>query len=288
MVDPMPSFSVGQLYRRTTIHKQFGGQEQGGISTPARAPFVMIVTGDSGLRYGYLDQWTDDGLFSYTGEGRRGDMAMKGGNRAIRNHKEYGKSLFLFEQDKNDKRFLRFLGEMEYVSHSFRDAPDEDQKIRKAIVFQLRPVGSMRPDSAIISAALADEVTTSATPRGGGFGSVETNRKVEKAAIDFVRNHYESDGWTVVSVEANKVGYDLRCQKGNALQHIEVKGTQGSEVLFIITAAEVRNVMLDRHHVTCIVTAALSPEPRMFTYTKDEFVTAIDLDPIAYRAKLRI
>jgi Domain of unknown function (DUF3883) len=287
MVDTSPSFNPGQLYRRRDLHKQYGGQEQGGISTPANAPFVMLITGDSGKRYGYTDEWTDEGLFWYTGEGQHGDMAMKSGNRAIRDHKEKGKSLCLFEQNKEDKRFLRFLGEMEYVTHSFREAPDEDGRIRKAIVFHLRPTGSIAPDSAVVSAALAGEVSFANAPRGGGFGSVETNRKVERAAIDFVRRHYEQGGWTVVSVEADKVGYDLRCEKEQTHQHVEVKGSQGIDVCFIITAGEVRNAMMDRHHVTCLVAGALSAEPKMFLYPKDQFIADIELEPIAFRARAR-
>lgn len=67
---------------------------------------------------------------------------------------------------------------------------------------------------------------------GAGFGSVETNRPVERAAIEFVRRRYEGDGWTVHSVEAQKVGYDLRSDRGNELLHVEVKGAQGDNDCF--------------------------------------------------------
>jgi hypothetical protein len=40
---------------------------------------------------------------------------------------------------------------------------------------------------------------------------VETNRRVEKVAIEFVRCQYEQEGWTVRSVEARKEGYDRQC-----------------------------------------------------------------------------
>lgn len=287
MNGPLSSFNPGQLYRRIDLHKKFGGQRQGGISTPAKTPFVMIITGDSGKRHGYADEWTEEGLFLYTGEGQHGDMAFNKGNLAIREHAKNGKSLFLFEQDRDDKRFLRFIGELEYVRHFFRDAPDTAGQVRKAIVFQLRPVGALKPDSAAVSAALAGEIVPDRTSRGGGFGSVETNRKVERAAIDFVKREYERTGWTVISVEAEKVGYDLRCEKDGASQHIEVKGTQGEEVCFIITAAEVRNAMIDRHHVTCIVTSALTDKPVMFVCSKKELTAKIELEPIAFRARLR-
>ena len=244
-----------------------------------------MITGESGKQHGYSDGWTDDGIFLYTGEGQRGDMRFVGGNRAICDHLKDGKALEVFEQDKKDKRFLRYLGEMEYTQHAYRQAPDTDGKQRKAIVFHLRPVGTLSPDSAVVAAALAGEGQVS-KKGGGGFGSVETNRRVEKAAIEFVTRHYEEDGWTVGSVEAQKVGYDLRCDKGNEQAHVEVKGTQGSDICFIITAAEVRNAMIDRKHVTCVVTAALTAAPKMFTYTRDDFAKKIQLVPIAFRAQV--
>jgi hypothetical protein len=287
MVTNAPSFVPGQLYRRRTLHERFGGQRQGGISTPAKASFVMLVTGDSGKQHGYTDQWTDDGLFVYTGEGQHGDMTLTKGNRAIRDHKEKGKSLYLFEQDKKDKRFLRCLGGMECIGQSYQQAADTDGKPRKAIVFKLRPVGALVPDSAVVSAALATEVSETKRSRGGGFGSVEMNRKVEKAAISFVTDHYERNGWKVTSVEAGKVGYDLRCEKEEWHEHVEVKGTQGDDICFIVTAGEVRNAMIDRHHVTCVVTSALRAESGLFVYSKDKFIYDIELEPIAFRARLR-
>jgi hypothetical protein len=173
---------------------------------------------------------------------------------------------------------------MEYIRQTYRDSLDTEGKQRKAIVFHLRPVGTLSPDSAVVAAALSDE--GSVCKRGGGFGSVETNRGVERAAIEFVRRRYEEEGWTVRSVEAQKVGYDLRCNREEEQAHIEVKGTQGDEVCFIITAAEVRNAMIDRRHLTCVVTAALTSAPKMFTFTRDDFAKKIQLEPIAFRAQV--
>jgi hypothetical protein len=278
-------FSPGEIYRRRDLHQKFGGQRQGGISTPAKASFIFLITGDSGKQHGYADEWTDDGVFLYTGEGQRGDMKFVAGNRAIRDHVQDDKTLQVFEQQKKDKRFLRYLGEMEYVQHQYRQALDTDGKQRKAIVFHLRPVGTLVPDSAVVAAALAGEAPVSKRG-GGGFGSVETNRRVEKASIEFVTRHYEQDGWTVNSVEVQKLGYDLRCKKGSEEAHVEVKGTQGDDVCFIITAAEVRNAMIDRKHLTCVVTAALTAGPKVYTYGRDEFSKKLQLEPIAFRAQL--
>ena len=52
---------------------------------------------------------------------------------------------------------------------------------------------------------------------------------------------------------------------------MEVKGTKGTEICFILTAAEVRNALIDRKHVTCR-SPALSATPQLFTYSKDEFL----------------
>jgi hypothetical protein len=39
-------FEIGRTYnRRTDIHGRFGGQQQGGIITPAQHPLVIIITG---------------------------------------------------------------------------------------------------------------------------------------------------------------------------------------------------------------------------------------------------
>jgi len=257
------TLSPGQIIRRRELHKTFGGQTQGGISTPSSGQLVILISGDSGKQHGYSDEWTDDGVFLYTGEGQHGDMKFQAGNRAIRDHGQNQKTLQLFEQNKKDKRFLRYVGEMEYVKHSFQNGPDTDGAMRQAIVFHLRPVGALSPDTATIEAALAAELPASAQRKGGGFGSVETNRRVEKAAVEFVQRHYERQGWKVISVEAQKVGYDLRCEKDGVQEHVEVKGTQGPEVGFIITAGEVRNALIDQRHVTGVVTNALSDAPKV-------------------------
>src|SRR2546421_4468214 len=39
---------------------------------------------------------------------------------------------------------------------------------------------------------------------GVGFGNPEMNRKVERAAVQFVTQWYETQGWKVISVETEK------------------------------------------------------------------------------------
>ena len=66
-------FTVAETYRRRDIHRQYGGQRQGGISTPAKTLFVFIFSGETGEEYGYRDHWTP-GTYLYTREGRVGNM----------------------------------------------------------------------------------------------------------------------------------------------------------------------------------------------------------------------
>lgn len=55
------SFEIGRIYnRRKDLHAVFGGQQQGGISTPAPSPLIFLFTGDSGKQYGYEDGCSKD------------------------------------------------------------------------------------------------------------------------------------------------------------------------------------------------------------------------------------
>ena len=91
-------FEVGEVYnRRADIHGPYGGQWQGGISTPSRWPLIFLFTGESGEQYGYEDGWDENGVFLYTGEGQVGKMEFVRGNRAIRDHALDDKDLHLFQ-----------------------------------------------------------------------------------------------------------------------------------------------------------------------------------------------
>jgi 5-methylcytosine-specific restriction enzyme A len=135
-------FEIGRVYnRREDIHARFGGQQQGGIITPADHPVVIIITGEEGLQHGYGDRYRSDGAFEYFGEGQVGDMQFQRGNRAIAEHSALGKSLLLFRQTAGG---LRFENEMVCESHHIERAPDRNGTDRNAIVFELRPLEAIR------------------------------------------------------------------------------------------------------------------------------------------------
>lgn len=140
-------FEIGSTHRRRDLHSRFGGQQQGGISTPKLHPIILLFTGESGHQYGYHDGYQSDGSFWYTGEGQVGDMKMVAGNLAIRDHEAMGKTLHVFEQIQRGGG-VRYLGEAVYLGHHSVTAPDREGRSRKAIVFELE-IGEESPRGVI-------------------------------------------------------------------------------------------------------------------------------------------
>jgi 5-methylcytosine-specific restriction protein A len=133
-------YEIGKVYnRRADIHDPFGGQQQGGISTPANHPYIFLFTGDTGEQYGYSDGLDSDGVFIYTGEGQHGDMSFDRGNRATRDHVANGKELHLFEALGHGGN-CRYLGEYACSTWDYRRGKDFDGVMRQVIVFHLIPI----------------------------------------------------------------------------------------------------------------------------------------------------
>jgi hypothetical protein len=132
----------GQQILRKTLHQQFGGQWQGGISPSAQTPNIFIFYDpETGEQHGYYDNWQADGCLHYTGEGQRGDQEMKAGNAAIYHHKNDGRSLRIF---RGARGAVTYEGEFELddVEPVQRtDAPETGNgPLREVFVFRLRPV----------------------------------------------------------------------------------------------------------------------------------------------------
>jgi 5-methylcytosine-specific restriction protein A len=135
-------FGPDRELRRRLIHARYGGQDQGGISTPAEAPFVFVFTGEGGEQYGYRDHWEAEGIFRYYGEGQVGDMVFQRGNRAVRDHAINGKELHLFKRTR--KSFVEYVGQMVCAGYELEPGvPDRDNTARTAIVFRLVPAETL-------------------------------------------------------------------------------------------------------------------------------------------------
>lgn len=133
-------FITGQLYRRQELHEEFGGQHQTGISTPAKQPFIFLFSSEDTVdKHKYEDGWTSDGTFSYSGQGRAGDMEFVAGNAAVRDHAANGKDLHLFENA--GKGMVRYLGQMVCAGYQIiPNRPDSLGNPRSVIQFHLVPL----------------------------------------------------------------------------------------------------------------------------------------------------
>ncbi len=80
------ALEIGDVVRRRAIHEAYGGQQQGGISTPRATSDVLIFTDpEAGARYGYdeFEGLREDGSYAYTGEGQRGHQLHGAGATGI-------------------------------------------------------------------------------------------------------------------------------------------------------------------------------------------------------------
>jgi len=132
-------FKVGEVYKRSTIHDQFGGNRQGGISPSARYPFIFIFSLKSGHQHGYKDQWENNDVFSYSGEGQVGDMEFARGNMALRDHIINNRRVFLFIEDR--RSFVSFQAELEVIDYDYFDGVDKNNNPRIGIKFFFKRAG---------------------------------------------------------------------------------------------------------------------------------------------------
>lgn len=137
----VPLFIPQLEYRRRAIHSQFGGNWQGGICPSSSYPFIFVFTGKSGGQHGYKDQWENDNIFSYTGEGQSGNMEFTRGNLALYDHVKNGKRVFLFEQTR--KGFVKFVSELTFFDCDFFPTYDTEGKERMGIKFFFKRTGAI-------------------------------------------------------------------------------------------------------------------------------------------------
>ncbi len=135
-------FVEGQIYRRKDIHDLYGGNRQSGICPSAKMPYIFIFTGSSGEQHGYKDEWLNEDVFSYTGEGQIGDMQFTKGNLALRDHLITSKRVFLFEYIA--KGTIKFVSELSFLDCDYFETHDTAGDVRIGIKFFFRRVGDSK------------------------------------------------------------------------------------------------------------------------------------------------
>ncbi|WP_423827604.1 HNH endonuclease [Serratia marcescens] len=154
---PFEILEKDEVYKRKYLHDLYGGQEQGGISTPKEFPVIFIFTGETGETHGYKDGWSNNDHFSYTGEGQKGNMQFTKGNKDIRDHKENGKDILLFEYNKK-RTGVKFAGLFECDSWNYTECKDTQENMRQGIIFNLFRVSSAQEsDHEIVSSEVGQK-----------------------------------------------------------------------------------------------------------------------------------
>lgn len=176
--------------RREDIHAYYRGQQQGGIATPTGVPAIFIFTGASGVTHGYTDSFQPDGSFRYTGEGQVGDMHMRGGNKAIRDHAVNGKDLLVFEI-LGKGRPVRFISAFSCGGWEIESQSDRTGAMRKAIVFTLVPIESIAAHTELEALNDSPDTADLAVLRAKAYAAAATDSVPSKAAtsVSFERSN---------------------------------------------------------------------------------------------------
>jgi hypothetical protein len=135
---PFP-FMLGQRLQRSEAHYLLGGNPRAGIANCADQPFVLLFS-DPGLGepFGYHvhEGLRADGIYQFSGEGKRGDQEWVRGNFALAEAAKRNKSLHLFLPE---ERHQVYVGEFVLSKRRWISAvaPDITDKPRFIFVFEL-------------------------------------------------------------------------------------------------------------------------------------------------------
>lgn len=143
----MIDIQVGEVVNRKALHKRYGGQEQGGISSAPGSNMVFLFADPKrAKKHGYVDGWGDDERYHYCGQGREGDQSVTSNNKVLLNHVHLGRSVYLFEVITTDVRLIgEFVVDKDLPLY-FRDGLDDNKELRQMIVFRLKPkTGNIAP-----------------------------------------------------------------------------------------------------------------------------------------------
>ena len=115
---------------------------------------------------------------------------------------------------------------------------------------------------------------------------LDAMRAVERAAVAFVSSRYRRAGWSVVSTESEKVGYDLACRRGGEIRHLEVKGRSAAGDSVSLTNGEWKRAKEDARWFLAVVSFAATAKRAMREYSGRQVRALVGVEPIAFRLSL--
>ncbi len=122
---------------------------------------------------------------------------------------------------------------------------------------------------------------------GSGFGTPKQRLVIEQAARKEFKKYFKGKGYTLVSRESEKVGYDFDARRKTQELHVEVKGISGPVTRFIITAKEAECARADGNFRLAAVTEATTKNRKVHVFTGKGFLKKCGLKPISYFAEVK-
>lgn len=145
--------------------------------------------------------------------------------------------------------------------------------------------GNSREKGSVAAILFLEESQTPVVAvRGGGFGTPEIRRKVESAAIRYVTDELERQGFQVEDRQRENCGYDLLASSRRTVLKVEVKGTDGSTPRFFLTRNEWSTSGAVREWRLAIVCNALS-SPHLRMLTRSELIAEYECDALAWECR---
>lgn len=178
-------------------------------------------------------------------------------------------AFLLSEEERNFEVPAASAGNVGFPGQSNVWYPDRNHDkpgVRVFVKKLRRYIESTTPERPGDDEMYVDKSTTA--PRKGrgarsGAPDVEHNAAVEQAAVEAVKAHFESKGYSVTSVESENKGWDLEASNADECLYVEVKGTAGDDIYFELTPNEYGRL---REHAprfrVCVVCDALG-SPRL-------------------------
>jgi hypothetical protein len=238
MLDMTWELEPGAVVLRKDLHDRYGGGRQQGISYSAQSPNVFVFSdAASGEQHGYFDRWTTDGVYLYTGDGKRGDQTFIRGNKALLNHRADSRQVRLFRGAGGP---VEYLGEYEVdpeKPYFIDDAPESGSPaIRKVIIFRLRPVDPatlqsgtvMVPTQPTVTSVSVQETHTESWQVSPNPDPTTAQAHEQQLVLEF-KNYLEQRGCTVTrhryqtGTQASPLYSDLYNETRQ--QMIEAKGS---------------------------------------------------------------
>lgn len=132
----------GTVFTNQELVARFRVGNMGGMRRSTALNCLLLISDPfKGL---YKDKWHDE-ILHYTGMGKRGDQDFINQNKTLRDAKQLGVTVYLFEVFKPQQYTL--MGEVELAGDIYTEIqPDDDGAPRRVLMFPLRVVDPTLPD----------------------------------------------------------------------------------------------------------------------------------------------